>query len=62
MNYQMGPLARGDAIGVRNLLIVLENLHAGYGEDRYRPSPLIRQRAFAGSSLHLAAVERGELL
>ncbi len=47
VNYPRGPLAWGDAIGVKNLFAVLQNLQTCYGEDRYRPSPLLRRRAFA---------------
>ncbi|MGJ7916190.1 3-hydroxyacyl-CoA dehydrogenase PaaH [Massilia sp. LXY-6] len=51
VNYPLGPLAWADAIGVRAISTVLENLAAFYGQDRYRLSPLLRRRALANQSL-----------
>jgi 3-hydroxybutyryl-CoA dehydrogenase len=52
VNYPKGPLAWADQIGVPELREVLANLGAAYGEDRYRISPLIHQKFFAGSTFH----------
>ncbi|WLI88483.1 3-hydroxyacyl-CoA dehydrogenase PaaH [Massilia sp. R2A-15] len=55
VNYPRGPLAWTDAIGVEQVVTVLSNLAAGYGEDRYRVSPLLRRKlagAPAGARFH----------
>ncbi len=44
VNYPRGPLAWTDAIGARQVVTVLHNLAASYGEDRYRVSPLLRRK------------------
>ncbi len=49
VNYPKGLLAWGDEIGARTILERLEALHAEYGEDRYRASPLLRRVAAAGA-------------
>jgi 3-hydroxybutyryl-CoA dehydrogenase len=51
VNYPRGLLAWGDEIGAATVLTRLEALQAEYGEDRYRPSPLLRRRVRAGESL-----------
>lgn len=51
LNYPLGPLAWGDAIGAANVLTVTDHLASTYGEDRYRASPLLRRRAAAGRNL-----------
>ena len=43
VNYPVGPLAWGRTIGLPNVLRVLENLCAAYGEDRYRASVWLRR-------------------
>jgi len=43
VNYPKGLLAWADEIGIENVLIQLENLQTEYGEDRYRPSPLLKR-------------------
>jgi 3-hydroxybutyryl-CoA dehydrogenase len=43
MNYPLGPLAWADRVGPRFILRVLESLMNTYGEDRYRPSSLLRR-------------------
>jgi len=48
MNHPMGPLALGDLIGLDVVLSVMEVLHRGLGEDKYRPCPLLRQMVDAG--------------
>ncbi len=47
-NYPLGPLEWADQIGLEQVLGVLEGLQAEYGEDRYRPAPLLRQLVRAG--------------
>ena len=44
----MGPLALADMIGLDTCLAIMEVLQQGYGEDKYRPSPLLRQYVDAG--------------
>ena len=48
MNHPMGPLALADLIGLDVCLDILEVLHAGLGDDKYRPSPLLRRYVAAG--------------
>jgi 3-hydroxybutyryl-CoA dehydrogenase len=48
MNHPMGPLALADLIGLDTCLSILEVLHAGLGDDRYSPSPLLRKYVAAG--------------
>jgi 3-hydroxybutyryl-CoA dehydrogenase len=43
VNYPKGLLAWGDEIGLPRVLDRLSALQAEYGEDRYRPSPLLRR-------------------
>jgi 3-hydroxybutyryl-CoA dehydrogenase len=43
VNYPKGLLAWGDEIGLDQILDRLTALQAEYGEDRYRPSPLLRR-------------------
>ena len=50
-NYPLGPLAWGQSWGPATVLAVLDALHAWYGEDRYRPSALLRRIAVAGGDL-----------
>jgi 3-hydroxybutyryl-CoA dehydrogenase len=52
VNYPRGPLAWADAVGVDHIVTVLQQLAAGYGEDRYRVSPLLRRRQAAGAAIH----------
>ncbi|MBI2313855.1 MAG: 3-hydroxyacyl-CoA dehydrogenase PaaC [Betaproteobacteria bacterium] len=49
VNYPRGPLAWADAIGLDIVHQVLRNLFRAYGEDRYRPSPLLRRKVHAGT-------------
>jgi len=43
VNYPKGLLAWADEIGLENILNQLQALFDEYGEDRYRPNPLLRQ-------------------
>jgi 3-hydroxybutyryl-CoA dehydrogenase len=52
VNYPRGPLAWAERIGLARVGTVLGHLAAFYGEDRYRVSPLIQQRIYAGKNLH----------
>ncbi|HKP15355.1 MAG TPA: 3-hydroxyacyl-CoA dehydrogenase NAD-binding domain-containing protein [Gemmatimonadaceae bacterium] len=51
VNYPRGLLAWGDEIGPAIILHTLEALQSEYGEDRYRPSPLLRARVRDGRPL-----------
>ena len=46
--HPMGPLALCDLIGLDTVLYVMEVLHDGYGDDKYRPCPLLRKYVDAG--------------
>jgi 3-hydroxybutyryl-CoA dehydrogenase len=48
MNHPMGPLALADLIGLDVCLAILEVLHHGLGDDKYRPCPLLRKMVVAG--------------
>ena len=48
MNHPMGPLALGDLIGLDVVLSIMEVLQRDLGEDKYRPSPLLRKMVAAG--------------
>jgi 3-hydroxybutyryl-CoA dehydrogenase len=48
MNHPMGPLELADLIGLDTCLNILEVLHRELGDDRYRPSPLLRKYVAAG--------------
>jgi 3-hydroxybutyryl-CoA dehydrogenase len=48
MNHPMGPLALADLIGLDTCLAVMEVLHQGFGDSKYRPCPLLRQMVDAG--------------
>jgi 3-hydroxybutyryl-CoA dehydrogenase len=48
MAHPMGPLALADFIGLDVCLAILEVLHRGLGDDKYRPSPLLRKMVAAG--------------
>lgn len=50
VNYPCGPIAWGERLGWQRLLTLLENLQRHYGEERYRPCSLLRQRALLESS------------
>jgi 3-hydroxybutyryl-CoA dehydrogenase len=48
MAHPLGPLALADLIGLDTCLAILEVLHAGLGDPKYRPCPLWRQYVDAG--------------
>ena len=48
MNHPLGPLALADLIGLDTCLAILEVLHDGIGDPKYRPCPLLRTYVAAG--------------
>jgi 3-hydroxybutyryl-CoA dehydrogenase len=48
MNHPMGPLALADLIGLDVCLDILNVLHSGLGDDKYRPCPLLKRMVAAG--------------
>ena len=48
MNHPMGPLELADLIGLDTCLSILEVLHEGLGDSKYRPCPLLRKYVDAG--------------
>ena len=48
MNHPMGPLALADLIGLDTCVAILEVLHQGLGDPKYRPCPLLRKYVAAG--------------
>jgi 3-hydroxybutyryl-CoA dehydrogenase len=48
MNHPMGPLTLADFIGLDTCLAILEVLHEGLGDPKYRPCPLLRKHVAAG--------------
>jgi 3-hydroxybutyryl-CoA dehydrogenase len=48
MNHPMGPLALADLIGLDTCLAIMNTLHQGLGDSKYRPCPLLRQYVEAG--------------
>ena len=48
MAHPMGPLMLADLIGLDTCLAILEVLHRGLGDDKYRPCPLLRRMVAAG--------------
>jgi 3-hydroxybutyryl-CoA dehydrogenase len=48
MNHPMGPLTLADFIGLDTCLSIMEVLQSGLGDDKYRPSPLLRKMVQAG--------------
>ena len=48
MNHPMGPLALADFIGLDVCLSIMNVLHEGFGDPKYRPCPLLRRMVDAG--------------
>ncbi len=48
MAHPMGPLALADLIGLDICLAIMEVLHKGMGDSKYRPCPLLRRLVDAG--------------
>ena len=48
MNHPMGPLELADLIGLDTCLAIMEVLHDGLGDSKYRPCPLLRSYVEAG--------------
>jgi 3-hydroxybutyryl-CoA dehydrogenase len=48
MNHPMGPLTLADFIGLDTCLAILRVLHEGFGDPKYRPSPLLVKMVDAG--------------
>ena len=49
MSHPMGPLALADLIGLDICLDILETLHHDFGDDKYRPAPLLRRMVSSGN-------------
>jgi len=49
MNHPLGPLALADLIGLDTCLSIMEVLHQGLGDSKYRPCPLLRKMVKAGT-------------
>ncbi|PAV31390.1 3-hydroxybutyryl-CoA dehydrogenase [Virgibacillus profundi] len=47
-NHPMGPITLADFIGLDTCLYIMEVLHEGFGDSKYRPCPLLRQYVKAG--------------
>ena len=47
-NQPMGPLVLADFIGLDTCLAIMEVLHEGYGDSKYRPCPLLRKMVDSG--------------
>jgi 3-hydroxybutyryl-CoA dehydrogenase len=48
MNHPMGPLTLADFIGLDICLAIMNVLHEGFGDPKYRPCPLLRRMVAAG--------------
>ena len=50
MNHPMGPLTLADFIGLDVCLAILDVLHDGLGDPKYRPCPLLRAHGRGGTA------------
>ena len=48
LNHPMGPFELADFVGLDTCLYVIEVMHQGFGDSKYRPCPLLRQYVQAG--------------
>lgn len=51
-NYPFGPLEWADAIGVEQVVAILQGVFDEQGDDRYRPAPLLQRKARAGQRFY----------
>jgi len=49
LNHPMGPLQLADLIGLDTCLHIMEVLHDGFGDSKYRPCPLLKKMVYAGN-------------
>jgi 3-hydroxybutyryl-CoA dehydrogenase len=48
LNHPLGPLELADLVGLDTVLAICEVLHRDFGDDKYRPAPLLRRMVAAG--------------
>ena len=52
VNYPKGLLKWADLIGINSVFNQLEELYTNYGDDRYKPSPLLKKMAEENSKFY----------